>query len=181
MKLSNAITLARIPLLFLNILLIYLGNSLALPLIALLFFMDYIDGKIARYLDQESKAGATLDIAVDRVIELCLWFYLGFLGYFPLWIPIIVLTRGVLTDSIRNQFDVEPFQVTDSRISRIVISSRFSRGFYGFLKLLTFFMIVIEHLYGLGYGLFIEYLVYLTVAYCLLRGLPVLYKFNEIE
>lgn len=181
MDYANMVTLARIPLLILNIYLLFIGSWLAAPLIVFIFFMDYLDGKIARWLDQESEMGAVLDIAVDRLVELSLWFYMTLLGWIPIWVPLVILTRGLLTDGIRSRYDTKPFDVTQSRFARVVISSRASRGLYGFLKLFTFFFVSINHIQGLGHAMYADLLVYLTVFYCVLRGLPVFLKLRQFD
>lgn len=180
MDYSNLITLLRIPLLILTLYLIYASNILAVPLIPLLFFMDWLDGFTARKLKEDKKSGAVLDIAIDRIIEILLWVYLTYMKLVPLWVPGIIITRGILTDSIRNQFNDKPFDIMKNGFSRLVVSSHISRGLYGLLKLFTFTFIVANHVLSLGLDLYAEISIYLTVIYCILRGLPVLYKIKDL-
>lgn len=142
--------------------------------------MDWFDGFVARKLNEDNKSGAVLDIIVDRVIEVLLWFYLSIMNLVPIWVPGVIVTRGLLTDGIRNQFKERPFEIMSSKFGKIVVSSHISRGLYGFLKLFTFTFIVTNSILSLGFKFVTDILIYLTVIYCILRGLPVLLKMKDL-
>lgn len=71
---------------------------LAIPII---FGLDAVDGIIARKRNGTSEIGAVLDIVADRVIENTFWIYFTAMGLIPSWMPIVVMTRGILTDRLR--------------------------------------------------------------------------------
>lgn len=103
---ANAITLSRFPLLFLYIALLYTENPTIIfwcvPFVVFISLMDMFDGIIARRFGEVSLLGSTLDIAVDRAFEIILWVVYANLKLVPVIIPIIVITRGTLTDAIRE-------------------------------------------------------------------------------
>ncbi|MBN2793699.1 MAG: CDP-alcohol phosphatidyltransferase family protein, partial [Desulfuromonadales bacterium] len=74
---ANAITLIRIPLLFLFIFLLNTGRPVTIfwcvPFIVVIMLLDMLDGMVARKLNQASLLGSALDIAVDRALEIILW------------------------------------------------------------------------------------------------------------
>ncbi len=147
---------------------------------------------VARYLKLESVAGGVFDIVVDRIVENCFWIYFTARGILPVWISMIVISRGFYTDGIRSvalakgmtAFGEKTFK---SLVGRILVTSRVSRAMYGLAKVLSFlFLIVIQALplsgaeayinaewqpmvVSWGYGM-----VYFTVAFCILRGIPVI-------
>ncbi|MFB6088349.1 MAG: CDP-alcohol phosphatidyltransferase family protein [Candidatus Aenigmatarchaeota archaeon] len=180
MDYSNTITILRIPFLILILYFVSTSNPLAIFLIPILFFMDWLDGFTARRLEEDKKSGAVLDIAIDRLVEILLWVYLAYMKLVPIWVPGVIITRGILTDSIRNQFKGRPFDIMKGKLSRIVVSSHTSRGLYGFLKLFTFTFIIANHVLSMGLNFYVEIFVYLTVIYCVLRGLPVLCKIKDL-
>jgi CDP-diacylglycerol--glycerol-3-phosphate 3-phosphatidyltransferase len=185
---ANLITLSRFPLLLIFILMLYLGNSttklLSVPLLFIAMLFDTIDGIVARHKGESSLVGSVLDIAADRVYELVLWVALADNGVVPVAIPIIVITRTTLTDSIRSLGVREgqaPFDQHRSRLGQLVVSSRWMRFIYGVSKVLAFS--------GLTMGIALQgvddnaaadmlsiFLVvaWIAVALCVIRGLPVI-------
>jgi hypothetical protein len=104
-------------------------------------------------------------------------------------VALIVVTRGILTDAVRGfvlSRGETAFQMMHSPVGRFLVSSRFMRGFYGFAKVVSFVVVI-----G-AYGLTLSWTgpdaelwmprietavlawVTLTVAICVLRGVPVL-------
>jgi cardiolipin synthase len=57
---------------------------------------DWLDGKLARWLNQSSKLGVLLDPAADRIYVLVIPIVFGIKGYVPWWIIGIVVARDVL-------------------------------------------------------------------------------------
>lgn len=148
---ANAITLSRLPLLALVVALFYLaapaGQAAALVLLVLLLVLDWVDGMVARRLGETSLLGSVLDIASDRTVEVVLWVVFAHLGLIPIWIPLLILPRGVLTDSLRGVMvaeGVEPFKATTSRLAQLLIQSRASRGAYGVSKFVAFTLLGLE-------------------------------------
>lgn len=102
MTLPNAITLAR--------LLLIVPLAIALEgkhfLWALGFFMvaagtDWVDGYLARKLDQTSALGALLDPLVDKILVTAALAGLAFHGFIPAWSVTVVLSREFLITGLR--------------------------------------------------------------------------------
>ena len=79
-----------------------LSYYLALFLTAILMWFDGLDGFVARKFNISSKLGALLDIMGDRIVENVFWISFCALGWINASIPIVVLTRGIITDSLRT-------------------------------------------------------------------------------
>lgn len=148
LPLANAITLSRLPLLAFVVGLFYgappAGVAAALGLLVLLLVLDSVDGMVARRLGETSLLGSVLDIASDRIVELVLWVVFAHLGLIPIWIPLLILPRGVLTDSLRGvrvAQGVEPFKATTSPLAQALVQSRTSRGLYGASKFVAFVLL----------------------------------------
>ena len=193
---ANAITLGRLLLLWLVILLAYRATPawqlFNVPLLILVFASDGLDGYVARKRNETSLFGALFDIAADRIVELSLWVVLAQLALIPAWVPLLYLARGVLVDTIRasgaeNQH-TEPFALMRTAIGHWLVAGRLMRIFYAVLKAVAFcWWMLLLPLPALlpelwaqwewlltGFGML---LVYLSVALCLLRGLPVVAEF----
>ena len=186
---ANLVTLSRLPLLFLIILLIYSSSPylrvLVLPLLGLLFLMDWMDGVIARRREEVSELGSILDVAIVRVVESLLWVVFAHKGLVPVWAPLLVITRGFIVDTIRGYVlsrGETPFEMMRSKVGRFLVSSRFMRGFYGLSKVVVFLLLgvallVLPYMDEKAAWLFetlIYWCVVLVVGLCLLRGIPVL-------
>ena len=103
--LANTITLSRLLLTFGVIALFGMDRSLDIALvatIAFIFTLDAVDGIVARKRGETSEIGGLLDTFADRVIENAFWVYFTAMGLIPLWMPIIVMARGFLTDGLRR-------------------------------------------------------------------------------
>ncbi len=189
MILANCITLARLPLLFvvLGILLAtdtWGWQMLGLALLALLFLMDWLDGAVARLRRQTTDLGAVLDIALDRTVENVLWIAFLRLDLAPFWVPVLFLVRSFVVDGIRGvalSQGKPGFSMMHSPYGRFLVASRFMRAFYGVAKVAAFAFLWLTHALALedpGYLISLrpvyQGLIWLTVALCVLRGIPVL-------
>jgi len=195
--LANFITIIRLLLLFtIFVILDYgglNGHILALFLTIILITLDAVDGIVARWLKETSEFGSVLDIVVDRIVENCFWIYFAARGIIPVWIPFLIISRGFLTDGIRSialskgmtAFGEKSLQ--KSALGKAVVSSRFSRGLYGFSKILAFLSLITLQALSFpesesivsdgirGKVIVSSYVViYFTVIYCIIRGIPVL-------
>jgi CDP-diacylglycerol--glycerol-3-phosphate 3-phosphatidyltransferase len=185
---ANVITLARFPLLFIYIGLLYTDNATVIfwcvPFIVFIKMMDMFDGLIARRLGEVSLLGSTLDIAVDRAFETILWVVYAHLGLVPVIIPIIVITRGTLTDAVRAvglSGGEAAFDQVKHPISRFLVSSRFMRDAYGIIKGAAFAFVTIdlgfqtlEHPWSPWIHIIALSLSWITITMTILRGMPVL-------
>jgi len=147
----------------------------------LVIWMDGLDGYLARKLNETSKFGAVFDILCDRVVEMIYWITFLALGWIPLWIPLFVVTRGILVDGFRAialEHGFTAFGETSmmrSPLGTLIVSSRFSRFSYAVFKALAFSLLILAYVPGMSkfYPVALA-CVYLTVFFCLVRGLPVL-------
>mgnify|MGYP001545895354 CR=1 FL=1 len=135
--------------------------------IIFVIILDGLDGVVARALKQETEFGAKLDIFCDRLVEnIYLIFFVFFLKSLAWWVLAFFIVRGLLVDLISFK-QVKPLGNSFLR------SSRFMRGFYGFLKVLLFVFLVWQPalFHALPLNL-TEYTVILTLIVSSLRALP---------
>lgn len=202
---ANLLTLARVVLIFVVIgvwarhvaVEWWWLDLLMVPLLAWAIFMDALDGWVARKLEEESEAGALFDIAGDRIVELVLWVFFAirrdatgapFVAY---WVPLVVIARTVLTDFVRSvafQGGRTPFgerSMQEAWWARELVSSRWSRAAYGILKAVAFCALGVAYAWDrlrepLGaydaWRTITDVLVYATVAFAVIRGIPVLWE-----
>jgi CDP-diacylglycerol--glycerol-3-phosphate 3-phosphatidyltransferase len=151
---------------------------------------------VARKLGIASKLGALLDITGDRIVENAFWIYFAVINLVPLWMPLAVISRSFFIDSLRAVAFAEgktafgPDTMMKSELARFLVASRFSRGVYGFSKAAVFIWLggilvavsaAAESIFLLPHWLFRalvitgDVLAYLTVVFCVLRGLPVIW------
>ncbi|GHT77826.1 hypothetical protein FACS1894104_0060 [Actinomycetota bacterium] len=107
----NMITLARLLLLPVYIvLLLHFHNDVAAFLVFMLAACtDFIDGLVARNLNQISKIGQQLDPLVDRLLIISAVIVVFIAGRVPLWLVIVLLARDatmlVLTFYMKSKFN----------------------------------------------------------------------------
>jgi CDP-diacylglycerol--glycerol-3-phosphate 3-phosphatidyltransferase len=65
----------------------------ALAILMVSGFTDWLDGKLARWLDQGSKLGALLDPAADRLYIVCTLVALALRDVVPVWVVALLLGR----------------------------------------------------------------------------------------
>jgi phosphatidylglycerophosphate synthase len=190
--LANWLTLARLPLLLLTLLALYLGPpQLQLAGAGLLFIgflLDTIDGLVARRKGQSSLLGSVLDIAADRTYELALWVVFADLRLVPTALALVVIGRTALTDALRSLEvgrGIAPLAQEQSTLGRFLVGSPWMRTGYSASKITTFCGLAVAHaLMGwpdAAVRQFAEQSIallqvgaWLTVLLCLGRGLPVL-------
>lgn len=189
---SNLITFSRIMLAFFAVYLLLLGNAMlylvAMALIIVAISLDYIDGLVARRFNYATKFGGVFDIIADRTIENILWIVFAYIKLIPLWIPLVVVSRSFVTDGFRSYafsrgkdaFGKNTMMNNDMGI--LFVSSRFSRVLYATAKAAAFSMLALQlYLIEVSYpniGIFKDFtysLVLFTVAFCIIRGLFVVY------
>ena len=191
--LANAITVSRFPLLLISMLALYLGPApVRLAGVALLFIglmLDTVDGIVARKTGQTSLLGSVLDIAADRTYELVLWVCFADLRMIPAIIPLIVLVRTTLTDALRSigiGKGVPPFAQHRTALGRFLVGSTWMRVGYAVSKVVTFCGLALAHAFSafpvatsMSRAVppmldFLRVSAWVTVAFCVLRGLPVI-------
>ena len=177
---ANTITLCRLLLTFVVIVLLGRHRTLDIGLIATIggiFALDGIDGYIARKRDETSKFGEVLDTVADRIIENTFWIYFTTIGHLPLWMPIAVMARGFMTDSLQRFWGYPKngwaYALTRSRVSRAL--SGITKMF-AFTSLASVSFLEIP---ALAQGSLI--LATIAVGFCLLRGLPFFFTGFDVE
>jgi CDP-diacylglycerol--glycerol-3-phosphate 3-phosphatidyltransferase len=148
--------------------------------------MDALDGYVARKFNEASKLGAVIDILGDRVVEQVYWVTFLALGWLPLWVPLVVIVRGIVVDGLRSVAFEQGYtafgqsSMQKSRLGQLLVSSNFSRTTYAVAKAAAFAFLILGHTPGLDpqvnatitlVGLACTYI---SVLFCVVRGLPVL-------
>jgi len=149
MSVANAVSLSRVPLLFVCVGLLYVpgweAKALDAALLVILFLMDWFDGYLARLKNQVSDLGSVLDIAIDRTVENVLWVAFLDRGLVGLWVPAVFLTRSFVVDGIRG-FALtrgrSAFGMMTSTVGKFLVAGRFMRGLYGAAKMAAFLALV---------------------------------------
>ena len=125
-------------------------------------------------------------------MENIFWRYFAVVGLISVWVPIIVVSRGFLTDLIRTMAFAKgktPFGKETMMVSswaRTLVSSHVTRGIYGILKVVAFCylaaLLVLESAvlkFGIstpqGVVLGGQILVYVVTVICVVRGIPVIW------
>jgi len=150
MNVANLITVLRLPLLLVVVLLLYFGGVVGqlidALLIIVLILMDTLDGIVARRRGEETLVGSALDIAADRAVEIVLWVTYAHLGLIPVVIPLTVIIRGALTDSIRGvalQYGQSAHSMMRSSWGRWLVASHPIRTGYGVVKAFAFTLLAL--------------------------------------
>ncbi len=166
---ANFISLLR-PIL--AILALYFLNSQPYILagtITIIILLDALDGIVARRSKKKGKHGAFIDIIADRAVELIILYVYAYWGLITYLFPIIFTVRGLSTDFLRFLNRKYPDIKFKEPLSLGGADNRFIRGFYGFIKLAAFSLILIHQLSGF-------WLMVLAIILNLYRGLPVIFS-----
>lgn len=171
------------------------ANLAAVGLTVAAIALDALDGHIARKKKMATAVGAHLDILGDRMIENVYFTYFAVLGMVSLWVPILFFARGALTDFLRGlamkagQSGWGANAMLRTWWGRALVGSRRSRGLYAAMKCLCFCYLGLELAFTRGPVALIgeltadthmmirmgaQALTWITAAFCLVRGLPVL-------
>jgi CDP-diacylglycerol--glycerol-3-phosphate 3-phosphatidyltransferase len=195
---ANVVTMARIALVFVLASLILAqsiaSKAVAFVLVLIIIGRDWYDGYLARKLDVETKFGGVLDIAGDRLVESVVWITFAHVGLVPVWVPIIIISRGLITDSFRSYALAQGMTafgkktMMKSWLGNFLVDSRFMRGLYGVVKVFVFpalllqtfikpLLVRLNFLNSVSliplYVQIVSALVIVTVVLCLVRGVPV--------
>ncbi len=168
---ANIITLCRLLLTFLVVILFRLHRILDIALIFTItgiFILDALDGYIARKRHETSQLGEILDTVSDRIIENTFWIYFAVVGDIPLWMPLVVMARGFITDASQH-LSGYPQSGWRSALTR----SRISRALSGMTKMLAFTGLASVPVFNNDTLETVSFiLATFAVGFCLLRGLP---------
>ncbi len=194
---ANIITLSRIFMVFIVVALIFMHNNsatlLAVILTVFVMWFDGLDGYVARKFNETSKLGAVLDIMGDRIVENVFWIAFCAMGWINVAIPIIVLTRGIVTDSLRSLALAQGYTafgektMMQGKIAKFIVASNFSRFTYALCKAVAFLFIIAGHLpFNYDHSILAIGIIcaWIAVAFCVLRGIPVIIeskRFFEVK
>lgn len=190
---ANLISLSRIFLVFIAVGLLYFNKctgayvaSLLLTIIA--FCFDGLDGYVARKRGETSKLGAVLDIMGDRISEYAYWIMFSHMGWVPVIFPMIAVTRGVVTDSLRSvglSKGLIPFgegSMLDDKVSQWICGSKFMKISYAVAKAVAFVFIILAYTPGMHKCAAWCILVVgalaaeIAILLCVLRAIPVVFE-----
>ena len=193
---ANLITASRLLLLGLVVAMLYQPpvwwQLLTVPVLIVMFVTDALDGYVARKQGQASQLGAFLDIAADRIVEYVLWIVMAHLHLVSVVVPLIVVVRGTLVDTVRSGAasgsGKQPFDTLNSPLNRWLVGGRFMRIFYAVIKAHAFCWLALIHplpvlaaAFWANWGwlmvLIGNLFVWTSVVLCLVRGIPVLVEF----
>ncbi len=178
---ANLVTLSRIGILILLAITIriniYWIRVLCVSLVPFLFYLDSLDGYLARHLNCTTRLGGILDVAGDRIVENVLWILLAYVKIIPLWILVIVIVRGFITDGFRSAAATQghsTFSMMKTKLGWWLVASPTSRTSYAILKAVIFTLGIsiwgfkLDHFFALG--MLFKVLVAITLFQNLIRG-----------
>lgn len=193
----NQITLLRVLLGFAAVALFarnFWCDIAALVLTIAAITLDALDGYLARRRKLATPLGAQLDILGDRVVENLFFTFFAVTGLVSLWVPVLFFVRGMSTDFLRSlasragRTGFGANSMLQTWWGRALVASRASRAVYGAMKCVCFCYLGVElTLVRLPESTLspaqvawvraaAEALVLTTVAFCLIRAVPVLWE-----
>lgn len=186
---ANFVSIFRIFIMFFAVYLIYAfeGNSTAyiwaLVLTIIAFALDGVDGYLARLLKEESKFGALLDIMGDRIVENTYWILFAVMGWINILFPLIAITRGFITDTIRSaamEQGLTPFGMQVNPVCKFITGSRFMRISYAVAKVVAFVLIVTAKIPNCPHADIVWQVGFwsavFAIIFCVVRGIPVVWE-----
>ena len=197
---ANAVTLIRSLLAFAVVAMLHTKTRnvylAAAVLTIAVFWMDALDGYLARKLGEDSKLGAVVDIIADRVVEMTYWIIFAVFGWVPVWVTLVIAARGFLVDGLRSialERGMTAFgsaSMIRSKLGALLVSSRLSRGTYGVAKAAACALVILALTPGLppqsvpGLGAALAAAAWLAVALsvvlCLVRAIPVVLEARRL-
>jgi CDP-diacylglycerol---glycerol-3-phosphate 3-phosphatidyltransferase len=152
--------------------------------------LDGLDGYLARRRNLATPLGAQLDILGDRLVENLFFTFFAVAGLVSLWVPVLFFVRGTLTDFLRTlaaragRVGFGRHSMLETWWGRTLVASRASRAAYATLKCVCFcalgLLLAVRHLPAAGFEPVltsaVQALTGLTLAFCLLRAVPVLWE-----
>ncbi len=167
-QLPNAISIIRM---FLVVPVVWsllqLEFGMALVWIAVAGFSDGLDGFLAKHYGWQSRLGSILDPLADKLLLVCSFITLTWLGLVPLWLLFAVLIRDLLIviGGVVFHYTLGRFEMQPSRISKLntvmqivfVLAVVFYHGDFAFtpwvIEALSYIVLATTVLSGLDYVL----------------------------
>lgn len=139
--------------------------GLALLLFGIAGLSDAIDGYLAKRNNWSSRLGAILDPLADKLLLVCTFITLGWLGLIPLWLVVLIILRDIMivTGALVYHYKVEKITMEPSMVSKLntftqillVLAVMFSRGIqalpFMWIDVLLYAVLVTTVWSGLGY------------------------------
>ncbi|MCQ2754449.1 MAG: CDP-alcohol phosphatidyltransferase family protein [bacterium] len=190
---ANFISIFRIVIMFVAVFLIYMCQGStnaylwALIFTILAFSLDGLDGYVARKFHEESKFGALLDIMGDRIVENTYWILFAVMGWLNIIFPLIAITRGFITDTIRSaamEKGYTPFGMQRNAICKFITGSKFMRITYAVAKVVAFVLIIAAQVPTCPFAEIVGEIGYwsavFAIVFCVIRGLPVIIEAKRV-
>ena len=125
-KIPNILTIGRIIIVPFFVIAFFLpgfyGDVIALILFIVASFTDFLDGMLARMMEQESKLGELLDPIADKIIvaaALILLVMNGTIKSYEVIAAIIILTREILVSGLREFLAKGRIKLPVSNLSKL--------------------------------------------------------------
>lgn len=118
----NAISILRIVLIAPTLYMIATGEfGWALALFLIAGFSDGLDGYLAVRFDWQSRLGALLDPAADKLLITGMFVMLAWMGEIPVWLAAIVIGRDlvIVAGALAYNYLVKPVPGEPTRISKL--------------------------------------------------------------
>ncbi len=123
MNLPNQLTCLRIILTPVIALLLFQSNPVLTALSFLIFTLgsltDWYDGYTARKYGYVSTWGEFLDPLADKIFVSVMLLCFSFLGYFPLWMVLVIIMRDILITILRSYAIFRKEPVVTSRLAKL--------------------------------------------------------------
>ncbi len=184
MNLPNKLSMFRVVLVPVLVLFYYLfiqlGNELYLYFLAPIFIVasitDFLDGYIARSRNLVTVFGKFIDPLADKLIVMAALIVLNALGYIPIWVTIVILSREFIVTGIRLVAVGDGKVIAASKLGKYKTASTM----VGLIMMLLFPFA--ESLLELG-DLFLQiglYIVYIGTVLTVVSGVDYFNKNKEI-
>lgn len=139
--------------------------GLALLLFGIAGLSDAVDGYLAKRNNWSSRLGAIMDPLADKLLLVCAFVTLGWLGLIPLWLVALIILRDIMivTGALVYHYKVEKITMEPSMVSKLntftqillVFAVMFSRGIQAlpstWIDVLLYAVVVTTVWSGLGY------------------------------
>lgn len=173
-QLPNLITLARLALTPVFVLLInHQDYDLALVVFAAAGVSDGIDGFIAKRFHFESRLGAILDPAADKILLVSAYVMLTVLEHLPLWLVIVVVFRDLLI--------VGGYIVYTSMYGPVHMRPSLLSKVNTFVQIALVVVVLLAQAAGAGYPGLIRALVYVVLVTTVASGAHYLWTWGVIK
>jgi hypothetical protein len=104
-------------------------------------------------------------------------------------VPLLFLVRGTFVDAMRSHASEKGYTafgakaMMQSKVGKFLVASNFSRFTYAVVKALAFCLVIAAHtklLAGTSAEAAANFLVYISAAFCIIRGLPVILESGHL-